>query len=1007
MTEEQPKTVETTSEKEEQNEKPIEPSEEKKETTTETVSEHKEKNEEEENPEEPITETEKLEFPMEEDLNANGVLTRTTTSKGDTKEYSIKVEITLTKDEKIQFHWGLFRRPQLGNWIVPPESYYPKEATSPCDSNSANTNFVNQKINFELKLSSTDKELFHGVNFVFHNLGNEKWYNNHGSNYRFELIPKEKKKVDDSQINVPECISDGMNCEANAGSWCLMFRYQKVRDAIFQLDIDDPKECVWIYLWLRYSFRRLLEWQRHYNTPPKDLQWSMHCLTFEITKRFSDMIKKGRNDKEFVIPPSVFLRESLVMCGKGRSNGQLIRDEILNIFHKFKISEKIDSFYEQWHQKLHNNTTPDDIVICQALVNFLRTNNMAEYHNTLKYGLRDLLFFDGSLVIYLRQIIEKILHVNMDFSNYVNEVTALLKNISITYDNYQEIKICFEDWIAFAEGLKEEVKKGNQDAAMKVKAITDRVSRLLGHIIDYYNTQFGPRAVIFGNGCKIDKYYVDLFTEEEIRGSIFFALSMILKKIEPVLRQKANLGNWLIISRGEKSVTKGKLRFEKDLHKVQLEKFNEKTILIVENVGGNEEIPLNCAGVIIVNSNNYPDMLAHVSVRARNLKVPLLVSFSSDDGKQLCEGKDKFIELTVAGEKISYKIVDSEILEDNVENKEEKGKVEPVKISQEFKGTYIEIPDFAHDKVGAKSNNTSKVYKKLPDWVHYPESFAIPFNVQDFILNLPENEKFKEKITSLIKEISNLNTSELAKATPLLEKAASITKEIKFPESTPEVQALIEKLKNFGVPENDVPKALKAIKAVWASKYNERAFIACTKVGVKLSDIYMAVLCQKIIPADYAFVIHTKNPSTNDSNEVYCEIVYGMGETLVGSYEGQSLSFVYNKSGKNVTIKSYPNKSIALKNSGFIFRSDSNTEDLEGFAGAGLFDSVPMIEDNVVNMSYKDNQIFKDAGFVKGICEKVAELGVETEKLFNGEPQDIEGVFYKGEYYIVQTRPQV
>ena len=86
--------------------------------------------------------------------------------------------------------------------------------------------------------------------------------------------------------------------------------------------------------------------------------------------------------------------------------------------------------------------------------------------------------------------------------------------------------------------------------------------------------------------------------------------------------------------------------------------------------------------------------------------------------------------------------------------------------------------------------------------------------------------------------------------------------------------------------------------------------------------IYMAVLCQKIIPSDYAFVIHTKNPSKNDTNEVYCEIVYGMGETLVGSFEGQYLSFIYNKNNKNINIKSYPNKSIALKNSGFIFRSD-------------------------------------------------------------------------------------
>ncbi len=58
----------------------------------------------------------------------------------------------------------------------------------------------------------------------------------------------------------------------------------------------------------------------------------------------------------------------------------------------------------------------------------------------------------------------------------------------------------------------------------------------------------------------------------------------------------------------------------------------------------------------------------------------------------------------------------------------------------------------------------------------------------------------------------------------------------------------------------------------------------------------MAVLVQKIIPADYAFVIHTKNPSTNDDKELYAEVVVGMGETLVGTYEGQSLAFSFNKS---------------------------------------------------------------------------------------------------------------
>ena len=39
---------------------------------------------------------------------------------------------------------------------------------------------------------------------------------------------------------------------------------------------------------------------------------------------------------------------------------------------------------EEWHQKLHNNTTPDDVIICQALINYLRSNcDMGVYWETL------------------------------------------------------------------------------------------------------------------------------------------------------------------------------------------------------------------------------------------------------------------------------------------------------------------------------------------------------------------------------------------------------------------------------------------------------------------------------------------------------------------------------------------------------------------------------------------------------------------------------------------------
>ena len=622
--------------------------------------------------------------------------------------------------------------------------------------------------------------------------------------------------------------------------------------------------------------------------------------------------------------------------------------------------------------------------------------------------LRDLLFFDDALQIYLRQIIERIIHINLDFNNYVSIITALLKNLNLYFDNFTEINICLKDWIAFGENLKNEVNKGNSDSAMKVKSITDRIGRLLGHVIDYYNNIFGPKAISFGKGCKLEDDLVNMFTEEEIRGSIFFAMSIILKKIEPILRQKANMGSWLIISRGANENIKGKVRFEKDLKSIQLETMKEKTILLTENVGGSEEIPINCSAVIILNENNYPDMLAHVSVRARNLKVPLLVCFENNIYKALKDNVDKYLEIKFNGNNIEYKNINS--IEDNKENNETNianKNVKPIKVDEKCNKPFIEIDEFENDKVGAKSNNLKKVYKKLPEWIKYPESFSIPFNVCDYFLNLPENSELKKNLQNIISEIDSLPENELNKAPELLNKCASIILQIELPEKSDYYKLLVERLQKFGINQNEIPEALKSIKKVWASKYNERAFISCRKVGVKLDEISMAVLCQKIIEAEYAFVIHTKNPSNNNKNEIYCEVVYGMGESLVGAYEGQSFSFIYNKDSKNCFIKTYPNKSIALKNKGFIFRSDSNTEDLEGFAGAGLFDSIPMVEYEEVNMEYGINKIFCDGNFVGELMKGIGGLGLEVEKIFGGEEQDIEGVYYNNAFYIVQSRPQV
>lgn len=93
----------------------------------------------------------------------------------------------------------------------------------------------------------------------------------------------------------------------------------------------------------------------------------------------------------------------------------------------------------------------------------------------------------------------------------------------------------------------------------------------------------------------------------------------------------------------------------------------------------------------------------------------------------------------------------------------------------------------------------------------------------------------------------------------------------------------------------------------------------------------MAMLIQEVICGEYAFVIHTNNPVSGDSSEIYTEvrelssisaalennsnngiikklsisqIVKGLGETLVGAYPGRAMSFITKKTNlKSPTVR--------------------------------------------------------------------------------------------------------
>ena len=168
----------------------------------------------------------------------------------------------------------------------------------------------------------------------------------------------------------------------------------------------------------------------------------------------------------------------------------------------------------------------------------------------------------------------------------------------------------------------------------------------------------------------------------------------------------------------------------------------------------------------------------------------------------------------------------------------------------------------------------------------------------------------------------------------------------------------------------------------------------------------MAVLIQEIIEADYSFVIHTINPITGHSDEIYAEAVPGLGETLVGNYPGRAFSFILKKGEDEPRILAFPSKSVGLFGSGLIFRSDSTGEDRVGYAGAGLYDSVMLPPSRETILDYSDEPLVWDENFQKEFCVSIAAIGTLVEEKL-GFPQDIEGVCSKGQYHVVQTRPQV
>ena len=79
----------------------------------------------------------------------------------------------------------------------------------------------------------------------------------------------------------------------------------------------------------------------------------------------------------------------------------------------------------------------------------------------------------------------------------------------------------------------------------------------------------------------------------------------------------------------------------------------------------------------------------------------------------------------------------------------------------------------------------------------------------------------------------------------------------------------------------DEEALLKSVQACWASLDSPRTRTYLAEHGIDLAQVAMAVVVQKLVPADVAGVMFGANPQTGSHAEMLIEASWGLGEAVV------------------------------------------------------------------------------------------------------------------------------
>ncbi|MBC7250311.1 MAG: phosphoenolpyruvate synthase [Anaerolineae bacterium] len=167
---------------------------------------------------------------------------------------------------------------------------------------------------------------------------------------------------------------------------------------------------------------------------------------------------------------------------------------------------------------------------------------------------------------------------------------------------------------------------------------------------------------------------------------------------------------------------------------------------------------------------------------------------------------------------------------------------------------------------------------------------------------------------------------------------------------------------------------LEAVKRCWASLWTARAIGYRQQHGIDQNAVSLAVVVQRLVPAEAAGVLFTANPVTGRRDQVTISAAWGLGEAVVGGLVTPD-TIIVAKATARVLERQTADKQVMT------VRVDGGTEE------------------RPVPESLRRAPVLSDEQ-----AAELTRLGAQIEELY-GMPMDIEWALADGVFSVLQARP--